>query len=168
MSERVIKISWTENEVTINDVVFSFFGGLGVCKAVVKLCASNLLAFFFSFVRQGQGKCFHLSRYKVFYGPHVPHIMNKTFLILPGFPISLSLSSVAISDRAHICADSFNPIDKFLHVEKPILYFSFVCSSILQNDYSFATAREHEQKSKDKRKNVSAVLLGFRRLTNHS
>lgn len=156
MSERVIKISWTENEVTINDVVFSFFRRIGRNVKQWSSCVRVICSRFFSFVRQGQGMCFHLSRYKVFYGPHVPHIMNKTFLILPGFP------------TAHICADSFNPIDKFLHVEKPILYFSFVCSSILQNDYSFATAREHEQKSKDKRKNVSAVLLGFRRLTNHS
>lgn len=34
----------------------------------------------------GQGKCFHLSkRNEVFYGPHVSHIMNKTFSILPHF-----------------------------------------------------------------------------------
>lgn len=167
MSERVIKISWTENEVTINDVVFSFFGGLGVCKAVVKLCASNLLAFFFrSFVRAKES-VFICRDIRCFMGHMFPTLWIKHFWFFPVF-LSLSLSSVAIFDRAHICADSFNPIDKFLHVEKPILYFSFVCSSILQNDYSFATAREHEQKSKDKRKNVSAVLLGFRRLTNHS
>lgn len=67
MSERVIKISWKENEVTINDDVVVFgFGWPGPCtvelwsscaRAIWTLVWSFILSAFIIVPFQGQGKC---------------------------------------------------------------------------------------------------------------